>query len=71
MIDFGVAKYVPDGKVKPDHPDYWLTHGVGFGPEKFLGKEYSFSADVFLHAFYFSFFHHFEPQSVNAEEGTF
>jgi len=70
MIDFGTAKYVPDGKVKPDHPLHKLTNPLGFGPEKSLGKEYSFSADVFLHAFFFSYFHHVEPD-VNAEERTF
>jgi len=47
MIDFGGSKYIPDGKVKLDHPEFGFCHHLFLGIERFRKEEYSFSADVF------------------------
>jgi len=47
MIDFGLSKFIPDGKVKLDHPMHGMCHHLFFGIERFSKEEYSFSADVF------------------------
>jgi len=64
LIDFGTAQYLPDGLMKPGHPDYHAHNPFEFAPEAYLEKEYTFNADVFSIAVQFSIFHHENHKNV-------